>query len=61
MNALVFFYEAVLGVRLGEFEAVRVRRLEDVRKALSVEETRVELAQMKDAPGLPVGLVGLVP
>ena len=60
LNALAFFYKAVLGVRLGQFEAVRARRPEHVRKALSVEETRAVLAQMEDVAGQPTRLVALL-
>ena len=60
MNALLFFYKAVLKVKLGEFEGVRAKRPEHVRKALSVEETRALLAEVRDVGGYPTRLVALL-
>ena len=60
LNALVFFYKAVLEMPVGEIEAGRVRRPERVRKALSVGETRVLLGQVEDVCGYPTRLVVLL-
>ena len=60
LNALLFFYRAVLKVAVGEVAAVRVRRPERVRKALAVEETRVLLAAVENVCGYPTRLVALL-
>ena len=57
LNALAFFYKHVLEAPLGEIEAVRVRRPERVRTALSVEETRALLGAVEDVGGYPTRLV----
>ena len=38
LNALIFFYKAVLKAQVGAIEAGRSRRPEHVRKALTIEE-----------------------
>ncbi len=60
LNALVFFYKAVLEMPVGEIEAGRVRRPERVRKALTLEETRTLLAAVQDYAGYPTRLVVLL-
>jgi integron integrase len=57
LNALLFFYEKVLGTPLEAIDAARVRRPATVRTALSVEETRALLAAMEDHAGYPTRLV----
>ena len=60
MNALLFFYKAVLKAPLGEFEGVRARRPVHVRRALSPGETRALLAEVGDVGGYPARLVALL-
>ncbi len=60
LNALVFFYKAVLKVPVGEIEAGRARRMERVRQALSVAETRAVLAAVEDVCDYPTRLVALL-
>lgn len=57
LNALVFFYGQVIGMPLGNVDALRVRRPATVRTALSPEETRALLAGMADVGGYPTRLV----
>jgi site-specific recombinase XerD len=57
LNALGFFYQSVLGKPLGNLAAVRARRKEHVRAALSVADTRALLAAVEDHGGYPTSLV----
>ena len=57
LNALLFFYEVVLGTPLGAIAAARARRPERVRAALSVPETRALLGALEDAGGHPTRFV----
>ena len=60
MNALLFFYKAVLKVPVGAIDGGRARRPERVRKALALGETRALLAEVKDVGGYPTRLVVLL-
>ena len=60
LNALVFFYKAVLQMPVGEIVAGRARRMERVRQALSVAETRAVLGEVEDVCGYPTRLVALL-
>ncbi len=57
LNALMFFYGAVMGTPLGEMDALRVRRPAHVRVALSTEETRRLLEAVEDTGGYATRLV----
>jgi integron integrase len=57
LNALAFLYREVLGSPLGTVDALRVRRPETVRTALSVEAVRALLGVMEDRGGYPTRLV----
>lgn len=57
LNALVFFYQAVLDKPLGKIEAARAVRQAHVRVALGVAETRMLLGAVEDLAGYPTRLV----
>jgi integron integrase len=57
LNALLFFYEAVLGTPLGEIDAARAHRQKHVRLALSLEEAGALLHAVEDVGGYPTRLV----
>ncbi len=57
LNALLFFYEAVLHTPLGSVEAMRARRPVHVRVALTPEETLALLAAVEDVGGYAIRLV----
>jgi integron integrase len=59
-NALTFFYKDVLKVEIGWIEAARATRPEYVRKAISLEETRVMLASLENVCGYPTRLIALL-
>lgn len=56
-NALVFFYREVLGVKLGNIDAMRAKRPETLREAPTVDETRALLARVQDVHGYPTRLI----
>ena len=57
LNAVAFLYREVLETPLGTVDALRVRRPETVRTALSVEEVRALLGAMEDRGAYPTRLV----
>lgn len=57
LNALLFFYQAVLGKPLAKIEAARAVRREAVRVALGLPETRALLAAVEDWGGYATRLV----
>jgi len=57
LNALLFFYEAVLHTPLGSVEAMRARRPAHVRVALTPQETRALLGAVEDTGGYATRLV----
>jgi len=56
-NALVFLYEQVLGVELGEINALRAKRPAHERSAPSREQVRRFRAAVVDAPHTPARLL----
>jgi integron integrase len=57
LNALVFFYQAVLRTPLGKVDALRAKRGAQVRTSLSMEETRAVLEAVEDTGGYATRLV----
>lgn len=57
LNALVFFYRAVLGVELGLLDAVRAHRPKRLPVVLSREETLKVLAMLRPEERLMAGLM----
>lgn len=56
-NALLFLYEQVLGMKLGEIRALRAKRPRTLRTAIGKAETMALLGRVADVSGYPCRLV----
>lgn len=56
-NAILFFYQTVLGQKLENINALRAQRPSQVRIALSVADTRRLLAATPDVGGYPTNMI----
>lgn len=57
MNALVFLYGQVLGIDLGNIDAIRAKRSKRIPAVFTRQEVTLVLGQLKDAPWLMASLL----
>lgn len=56
-NAVLFFYRAVLGIQVGNVDALRAKRPATIRTAPTVDEVRSLLFNIQDTGGYPTRLI----
>lgn len=56
-NALVFFYKEVVGKPLGNINAMRANKPQQIRRAPCVDEVRAVLEDVRDVHGYPTRLI----